>query len=45
MRERVSLAGGTLEISSGEQGTLVHVCLPVAAYEGEARSDPQQAAS
>ncbi len=45
MRERVSLAGGTLEISSGEQGTLVRVCLPVAAYEGEARSDPQQAAS
>ncbi len=45
MRERVSLAGGTLEISSGEQGTLVRVCLPVAGYEGEARSDPQQAAS
>ena len=28
MRERVSLAGGTLSIDSGEQGTLVRVCLP-----------------
>jgi len=28
MRERVSLAGGTLQIDSGEQGTLVQVHLP-----------------
>ena len=28
MRERVSLAGGTLSISSGEQGTLVKAALP-----------------
>jgi signal transduction histidine kinase len=45
MRERVSLAGGTLEISSGEQGTLVQVCLPVAASNGAVRSGFQQAAS
>jgi signal transduction histidine kinase len=35
MRERVSLAGGTLEISSGEQGTLVRARLPVTASDGE----------
>jgi signal transduction histidine kinase len=29
MRERVSLAGGDLSISSGEHGTLVRACLPV----------------
>jgi signal transduction histidine kinase len=29
MRERVSLAGGDLSISSGGHGTLVKVCLPV----------------
>jgi signal transduction histidine kinase len=45
MRERVSLAGGTLEISSGEQGTLVRVCLPVAASNGAVRSGSQQAVS
>jgi two-component system, NarL family, sensor histidine kinase DevS len=28
MRERVSLAGGSLNISSGEHGTLVRACLP-----------------
>jgi signal transduction histidine kinase len=28
MHERVSLAGGTLSISSGEHGTLVKACLP-----------------
>ena len=28
MRERVSLAGGTLTVDSGEQGTLVKACLP-----------------
>jgi signal transduction histidine kinase len=45
MRERVSLAGGTLKISSGEQGTLVGVCLPIAESEGASRSGTQQAAS
>jgi signal transduction histidine kinase len=30
MRERVSLAGGTLSIESNERGTLVCACLPVA---------------
>jgi signal transduction histidine kinase len=45
MRERVGLAGGTLEISSGEQGTLVRVCLPVAASNGALRSGSQQAVS
>jgi signal transduction histidine kinase len=29
MRERVSLAGGTLKITSGKEGTLVHAVLPV----------------
>jgi len=29
MRERVTLAGGDLSISSGEHGTLVKACLPV----------------
>jgi signal transduction histidine kinase len=28
IRERVSLAGGTLSVNSGEQGTLVRACLP-----------------
>jgi signal transduction histidine kinase len=28
MRERVSLADGTLDVDSGEQGTLVRACLP-----------------
>jgi signal transduction histidine kinase len=31
MRERVYLVGGTLELQSGEHGTLVHVELPLAA--------------
>jgi signal transduction histidine kinase len=35
MRERVSLAGGTLSIDSGEQGTLLRTCLPVGT-----RADP-----
>ncbi len=38
MRERVSLAGGTLSISSGEDGTLVRTCLPA---HGRAGRDPQ----
>jgi signal transduction histidine kinase len=29
MRERVSLAGGTLSVDSGEHGTHVTACLPV----------------
>jgi len=29
MRERVGLAGGSLDISSGEQGTLVSIRIPV----------------
>jgi signal transduction histidine kinase len=33
MRERVSLAGGTLSISSGEQGTLVTASLPTDARD------------
>jgi signal transduction histidine kinase len=45
MRERVSLAGGTLKISSGEQGTLIGVCLPIAEAEGTLRSGTQRAAS
>jgi signal transduction histidine kinase len=44
MRERVSLAGGTLQISSGEQGTLVRVCLPNDSAKA-ARSGSQKAAS
>ena len=44
MRERVSLAGGTLQISSGEQGTLVRVCLPIGSSDA-ARSGSQQSAS
>ncbi len=45
MRERVSLAGGTLQIVSGEQGTLVRVCLPVVASNGAVLLGSQQAAS
>jgi signal transduction histidine kinase len=45
MRERVSLAGGTLKISSSKQGTLVGVCLPVGESEAAARSSSQQTAS
>jgi signal transduction histidine kinase len=35
MRERVSLADGTLSLDSGEQGTLIRVCLP-ARHRGRA---------
>ena len=48
MRERVGLAGGTLSIDSGEQGTLLRACLP-ARYHGQTarlgRSGAEQAAS
>ncbi len=44
MRERVSLAGGKLQISSSEQGTLVHVSLPNGSSE-TVRSGSQQAVS
>jgi signal transduction histidine kinase len=44
MRERVSLAGGTLSIDSGEQGTRVTACLPtLLATAG--RSGAEQTAS
>jgi signal transduction histidine kinase len=47
MRERVSLAGGTLSIDSGEQGTLVRACLPARGRAGdsEGHSSSEQAAS
>ncbi len=46
MRERVALAGGTLSISSGERGTLLHVSLPARLRAGPASgSHAEQAAS
>jgi signal transduction histidine kinase len=47
MRERVSLANGTLSISTGEHGTVVKACLParVGAGDAAASSSSQQAAS
>jgi signal transduction histidine kinase len=48
MRERAGLAGGTLSVDSGEQGTLVRACLPVrreSTAANAATSDSQQAAS
>jgi signal transduction histidine kinase len=45
MRERASLAGGTLSVSSGEGGTVVRVRLPVALRGGAVRSGSEQAAS
>jgi len=45
MRERVSLAGGTLSIDSGEQGTLVRACLPVSQAAKTGLSGADQAAS
>jgi signal transduction histidine kinase len=44
MRERVSLAGGTLQISSSEEGTMVQVCLPNGSSEA-VRSGSQEAVS
>jgi two-component system, NarL family, sensor histidine kinase DevS len=45
MRERVSLAGGTLSIDSGEQGTLLRACVPTLVGSRAGRSGGQQAAS
>jgi signal transduction histidine kinase len=46
MEERAALAGGTLSLDSGEQGTLLTACLPVRRAGGErAGSGSQQAAS
>ncbi len=46
MRERAALAGGTLSVESGEQGTLLTACLPMRrAREKRAGSGSQQAAS
>ncbi len=45
MRERVSLAGGTLSIASGEQGTLLRVCLPTLRGGRMGQSGPERAAS
>jgi signal transduction histidine kinase len=48
MQERAGLAGGTLSVDSGEQGTLVRARLPVrrdSATEHVVGSDPQLAAS
>jgi glucose-6-phosphate-specific signal transduction histidine kinase len=33
MRERVSLAGGTLTVSPSERGTLIRACLPTGASQ------------
>jgi signal transduction histidine kinase len=46
MKERASLAGGTLSVDSGEQGTVVRACLPVRRdRDRTAPSDSQQAVS
>jgi signal transduction histidine kinase len=48
MHERVNLAGGTLSIDSGEQGTLLRACLSsrtISMSEAEDRPDPKRAAS
>jgi signal transduction histidine kinase len=38
MRERVSLAGGSLDIDSGEHGTLIRACLPLSRRQIEPKS-------
>ncbi|MHB8234457.1 MAG: GAF domain-containing sensor histidine kinase [Solirubrobacteraceae bacterium] len=45
MQERAALAGGTLSLDSGQQGTLLSACLPLRRAGEEAGSRPQQAAS
>ena len=49
IRERVGLAGGTLSIDSGEQGTLIRACLPARhraqVADPVGRSGSEQAAS
>jgi len=45
MRERVSLAGGTLSIDSGEQGTLLRACLPTLPGGQAGQSGSERAAS
>lgn len=45
MRERVGLAGGTLSVDSGEQGTLLRACLPTLQRDHVGQSGAEQAAS
>jgi signal transduction histidine kinase len=45
MRERVGLAGGTLSIDSGEQGTLLRACLPTLRGGQAGQSGSERAAS
>ncbi len=45
MRERVSLAGGTLSIESDEHGTLLSARLPTLRGTQDGRSGAEQAAS
>ena len=45
IRERVSLAGGTLSIDSGGQGTLLSARLPTLRGTQDGRSGAEQAAS
>ncbi len=46
MHERVSLAGGTLNVESGDHGTLLRACLPKRDHAGRLESsDAEQAAS
>jgi signal transduction histidine kinase len=45
MRERVGLAGGTLSIDSGEQGTLLRACLPTLRGGRAEQSGSERAAS
>jgi len=45
MRERVGLAGGTLSVDSGAQGTLLRACLPTLQGAQVGQSGAEQAAS